>query len=207
MFQVFQLTALAFRGPVTSGERFTVSWDWVAIREEVVRSVLLCVRDFVRDPVLTQRSFFSETGAATLSEATAISDSIISSSFYARWSEVESVSSRWVIADLTTCFQKALDRRRVVKDTSKEWYALGAVRPSSSESSLQHGVRISPVVEEWEGYYVPVAALSRRVSGLSRHVSSPGKGKKKLSRSPVKLPRQFEVASPSVSSPKTCCGR
>ena len=201
-FQVFQLTALALRGPLPSGDRFSVDLDRVAIREDIVRGVLLCVQDFVRDPVFTQRSFFSGTGVAMLSEAAAISDSITSSSLYAPWSEVESESSARIVGDLKTCFEKALERRRVVKDTSEQWYGLGAVRPSSGESSSQHGVRISTVVEEGRVDYVPVAAPSRTVGSHSRHPSSPGKGKKKVSRSPVKLPRQFEVCSPAVSSRK-----
>ena len=121
---------------------------------------------------------------------------------YAPWSEVESESSARIVADLKTCFEKALERRRVVKDTSEQWYSLGAVRPSSGESSSQYGVRISTVVEEGQVDYVPVAAPSRTVGSHSRHLSSPGKGKKKVSRSPVKLPRQFEVCSPPVSSRK-----
>ena len=53
-----------------------------------------------------------------------------------------------MIGDLETCFEKALDCRRVVKDTSKQWYVLVAERPSSGESSSHYGVRISTVVEE-----------------------------------------------------------
>ena len=133
LFQVFQLTAIAIRGPVTSRGRFTVNLDRVATGEEVVRAVLLYVQAFARDPVSTQRSFFSKTGVAMLSEAAAISDSITSSSLFAPWSEMESGSSAQTIADLKTCFEKALDRRRVVKDTSEQWYVLGDVRPSSGE--------------------------------------------------------------------------
>ena len=48
MFQVFQLTALAIPGPATHGENLIVSLDCVVIKEEEVRSVLLCVRDFLR---------------------------------------------------------------------------------------------------------------------------------------------------------------
>ena len=199
MFQVFQLISLAIRGPVKSGERFTINLNRVTNREEVVRSVLLCVQDFVRDPVFTQRSFFSETEVARLSEAAAISDSIFSSSLYAPWSEVESKSSGRTIADLKICFKNALDRLRVVKDTSEQWYALGAVRPSSGGSS-QYSVRISTVVEEGQVDFVPVVAPSRKVAGHSRHLSSLGKGTKKVSRSPAKLPRQFKVSSPSASS-------
>ena len=187
---------------VPSGERFTVNLDQVAITEEVVRGVLLCVQDFVRDPVFTQRSFFSETGVAMLSEAAVISDSVTSSSLYAPWSEMESGSSDQIIADLKTCFEKALDCRRVIKDTSEQWYALGAVRPSSGESPSQYGVRISTLVEEGYVDYMQVAAPSRKAAGQSRDLSSPGKGKKKVVRSSVKLPRQFEVSSRSDSSRK-----
>ena len=96
-----------------------------------------------------------------------------------------------ISADLKKCFEKALDGRRVVKDTNEQWYALGALRSSSGESSSQYGVRISTVVEERQIEYVPVAAPSRKVARHSHHLSSPGKGKKEVSRSPVKLPRQF----------------
>ena len=201
-FQVFQLTALALRGPLPSGEKFTVNLDRVAIREDIVRGVLLCVQDFVRDPYFTQRSFFSETGVEMLSEAAAISDSIISSSLYVPWSAMETESSARIFSDLKTCFEKAVERRRVVKDTSEQWYRLGAVRPSSGESSSQYVVPISTVVEEGQVDYVPVAAPSRIVASQSRLLSSTGKGKKKVSHSPVKVRRQFEVSSPSASSRK-----
>ena len=174
----------------------------MAIREDIVRGVLLCVQDFVRDPVFTQRSFFSETGVGMLSEAADIADSITSSSVYVPWSTVESESSTRIIADLKTCFEKAVERRRVVKDTSEQWYRLGAVRPLAGESSSQYGVRISTVVEEGQVDYVPVAALSRKVASQSRRLASPGKGKRKVSQSPDKSPRHFEVSSPSPSSRK-----
>ena len=137
-----------------------------------------------------------------LSEAAAISDSITSSSLHAPWSEVESESSGRIIADLMTCSEKALDRCRVVKDTSEPWYALGAVRPWSVESSSQYGVRISTVIEEGQVDYAPVVALFREVAGHSRQSSSPRKGKKEVSRSPIRLPGQFEVSSPSAKSRK-----
>ena len=201
-FQVFQLTALALRGPLPSGEKFTVCLDRVAIPENTVRGVLLCVQDFVRDPVFTQRSFFSETVVEMLYEAAAISDSITSSSVYLPWSTVESESSAKICADLKTCFEKAVERRRLVKVTSEKWYRLGAVRPSSGVSSSQYGVRISTVVEEGQVDYVPVAAPSHKVVSHSHRFSSPDKGKKKVSHSPVQVRRQSEVSSPPVSSSK-----
>ena len=137
-----------------------------------------------------------------LSEAAAISDSITSSSVYVPWSTVESESSARIISDLKTCFEKAVERRRVVKDTSEQWYRLGAVRPSSGESSSQCVVRISTVVEEGQVDYVTVAAPSRKVSRQSRGLSSPGKRKTTVSHSPVQVRREFEVSSPSPSSRK-----
>ena len=137
-----------------------------------------------------------------LSEAAALSDSITSSSLYVPWSTVETESSPRIIADLKTCFEKVVERRRVVKDTSEQWYRLGAVRPSSGESSSQCGVRISTVVEEGQVDYVPVAAPSLEVASQSRRPSSSGKGEKKVSDSPLKVRRQFEVSSPSPSSRK-----
>ena len=170
--------------------------------EDIVPGVLLCVQDFLRDPVFTQRSFFSETGVEMLSEAAAISDSITSSSLYLPWSAVETESSARNISDQKTCLEKAVERRRVVKDTSEQWYRLGAVRPSSGESSSQYGVRISTVVEEGQVDYVPVAAPSHKVPSQSRRLTSPRKGKKKVSHSPVKLPRQLEVSSSCLSPRK-----
>ena len=77
------------RGPPTHGENFIVSLSRVAIKEEEVRGVLLCVQDFVRSPHFTQRSFFSESGLTMLSESVATADSITSSPVYAPWSVVE----------------------------------------------------------------------------------------------------------------------
>ena len=81
-----------------------------------------------------------------------------------------------MIGDWETCSGKSLDRRRIVKETSAQWYAPGAVRPSSGESSSQYDVRISTAVEEGQVDYVPVVAPSRRFARRNRHHSSPRKG-------------------------------
>ena len=49
---------------------------------------------------------------------------------------------------------------------------------------------------------MPLAAPSRKVASQSRRLISPGKGEKKVSHSPVKVPRQFDVSSPSLSPQK-----
>ena len=57
-------------------------------------------------------------------------------------------------------------------------------------------------MEEGQIDYVLVASPSCIVASQSRRLSSPGKGKKKVSHSSVKVRRQFEVSNPSVSSRK-----
>ena len=49
MFQVFQLTELVIRGPVSRGKKFIVTLDRVAIKEEETRDNLLCVQALFGD--------------------------------------------------------------------------------------------------------------------------------------------------------------
>ena len=196
---MFQLTTLVIRGSLTQCEDFTISLDRVAIKKEEVRGVLFCVQDFVRSPHFTQREFFSETGLTLLSESVAIADSITSSPVYAPWSVVASASASQVIADMCACWDWVVLRRRSAKDSSERWYHCGTHR---SETASKPGVRISDVVEEGRVEYVPVAPAALGPPGPSRIHFSSSKRKRKVTRSPVKLPRRFEVSSPPASPPR-----
>ena len=194
--RLFQLTTLVIRGSTTPGEAFSISLDRVAINKEEVRGVLLCVQDFVRSPHSTQRNFFSETGLTMLSESVAIADSIASSPVYAPWSVVASASASQVIADMCACWDRVVLRRRSAKDTSERWYHVGT---PWSETASRPGVRISDVVEEGRVEYVPVAPPALGPPGPSRiHFSSSNRNRN-VTRSPLKLPRRFEVSSPPAS--------
>ena len=171
----------------------------VAIKKEEVRGVLLCVQVFVRSPHFTQRNFFSETGLTMLSESVAIADSITSSPVYAPWSVVESASARQVITYLCACWDWVVLRCRTTKDTSERWYHGGTPR---SETASTPRVRISDVVEEGRIEYVPVAPPALGPPGPSKISSSSSKRKRKITCSPVKLPRRFEVSSPPASPPR-----
>ena len=187
------------RASSTQCEDFTISLDRVAIKQEEERGVLFCVQDFIRSPHFTQRNFFSETGLTMLSESVAIADSITSSPVYAPWRVVESASARQVIADMCACWDRVVLRRRSAKDTSERWYHGGTPR---SETASGPGVRISDVVEEGRVEYVPVAPPALGPPGPSRIHSSSSKRKRKVTRSPVKLPRRFEVSRPPASPPR-----
>ena len=184
------------RGSTTPGEAFSISLDRVAINKEEVRGALFCVQDFVRSPHFTERDFFSETGLTMLSESVAIADSIASSPVYAPWSVVASASASQVIADMYACWDWVVLRRRSAKDTSERWYHGGTPR---SETASRPGVRISDVVEEGRVECMPPILGP---PGPSRIHSSSSKRKKNVTRSPLKLPRRFEVSCPPASPPK-----
>ena len=134
-----------------------------------------------------------------LSESVAIADSIASSPVYAPWSVVASASASQVIADMCVCWDRVGLRRRSAKDTSERWYHGGSPR---SETASRPGVRISDVVEEGRVEYVPVAPPALGPPGPSRIHSSSSKRKRKVTRSPVKLPRKVEISSPPASPPR-----
>ena len=90
-------------------------------------------------------------------------------------------------------------RRRTAKDTSERWYHGGTPR---SETASRPGVKTSNVDVEGRVEYVPVALPALDPPGPSKIRSSSGKRKKKITRSPVKLPRRFEVSSPPASPPR-----
>ena len=133
-----------------------------------------------------------------LSESVAIADSITFSPVYAPWSVVESASARQVVSELCACWNRVVLRRRTAKDTSERWYHGGTLR---SEAASRPGVSISDVVEEGRVEYVLVAPPALGPPGPSRIHSSSSKRKRKVTRSPVKLPRRFEVSSPPASPP------
>ena len=195
-FSGVPVTTLVIRGSSTQCEDFTINLDRVAIKKEEVRGVLLCVQDFVWSPHFTQRNFFSETGLTMLFESVALADNITSSPVYAPWSVVASASASQVIADLCACWDRVVLRSRSAKDTSERWYHGGTPR---SESASKPGVRISDVVEEGRVEYVLVSPQALGPPGPSRIHSSSGKRKRRVTRSPVKLPRRFEVSSPPAS--------
>ena len=199
LFQVFQLTALIVRGPVTCGGCFIINMDRVVICKDEEQSAIVCVQDFVRSPHFTQRSFFSDSGIAMLTESAAISDRITHSAVFEPWSHVETTSCSQMVADVCGCVSEALDRRRMLKDSQEQWYAVGGIRPSSDGSTSRSGVRISNVVEEGRVEYVPVRAPSTSVPGSSSLRVSSGKFRKRsISRRPVK--RGFEISSPPPTS-------
>ena len=134
-----------------------------------------------------------------LSESVAIADSITTSPVYASRSVVASASASQVIVDMCACWDRVVLRRRSAKDTSERWYHGGTLR---SETASRPGVRISDVVEEGRVEYVQVGPPVLGSPGPSKIRSPSSNSKRKITRSPVKLPRRFEVSSHTAGPPR-----
>ena len=131
-----------------------------------------------------------------LSESFAIADGNTSSPVCSPWRLVETACASQVKADLRACWDRVVLRRRIPKDTSGRWYH--SVSPRS-EAASRPGVRIPEVVEDGRVEYGPVALPAFNPPGPSKIRSPPSKRKKKISGSPMKLPRRFEIPSPPYS--------
>ena len=196
LFSGFPVNSSCCSRPSDQGWAIHRQFGW---GEDEVQSAILCVQDFVTSPHFTQRSFFSDSGIAMLTESAAMSDRITHSAVFEPWSHVETTSRSQGVADVCGSVSEALDRRRVLKDSQEQWYAVGGIRPSSEESASRSAVRISNVVEEGRVEYVPARAPSASVPGPSNLRVSSGKSRKRsISRSPVK--RRFEISSPPAAS-------
>ena len=198
--QIFQLTSLVVKGPSELHRVFTVSLNGVAIDHEKVKGAVACVQDFVRHPLFTQRSFFSETGISMLNTAVTAADAVRNSAKFDPWGAI-GVEAGPVIADLKSCREKIVSRRKAVRDTRERWFSADTVASSAvGETVPRTTLRISDVsevgdvqyVEEHEKLGLPCCSWSipRKIKKRLAPVC-PGVTKKK----------QFSVTSPSARRP------
>ena len=112
-----------------------------------------------------------------LTDSDVLCDSITTSVFYEPRSHVGSKSRSQLTAELYECVDKAVARRRIIKDTREQWYAIAGVQPSSQDSqdsATRCRVRVSIVVEERQVEYAPVIAPSLTAPGPSTLRASSG---------------------------------
>ena len=75
-------------GPSELHPVFTLSLNGVAIDHEKVKGAVTCVQYFVRHPLFTQRSFFSETGISMLNTAVTAADAVRNSGRFDPWGAI-----------------------------------------------------------------------------------------------------------------------
>ena len=189
------------RGPSELHPLFTVSLRGVAIDHEKVKGAVACVQDFVRHPLFTQRSLFSETGISMLDTAVTAADAVRNTVRFHPWGAI-GVESGPVFADLKSCCEKVMSQRKAMKDARERWFSAETVASSAvGESEPRTTVRISVVVEVGDVQYV---AEHEKLGLLccSNSASSPGKSKKRRAPvSPGVTKKQLSVSRPSASRP------
>ena len=164
------------RGPSELHPVFTLSLNRVAISHEKVNGAVASVQDFVRRPLFTQRNFFSETGVSMLNAAVTAADAVRNSAKFEPWGAI-GVEAGPVVADLKSCREKIVSRRKAVNDTRERWFDAETVAsPAAGETAPRTTVCISDVVEVGDVQYIE----QHDKLGLpccSRSESSPGKSK------------------------------
>ena len=106
---------------------------------------MLCTHYFVRNPLLTQRSFWV-LGIALLGTAASSSGSIYRSSEFDAWRS-DGSSADSIIADLKTSQEKVLLCRKTSKDTHKRLFDVDSVASKVVDEALTRTtVRISDAV-------------------------------------------------------------
>ena len=179
------MTALFQRGPAEEIPRFQLNLDRVTIDYRSIDSAICCVQSFVRDPLFTQRDFFTDSGISMLLSAVNVG-SVCEDSVYDPWAVISTEGYAAVVSDLKRAYDVVVVRRKDARDTSERWF--GVVASSAvGESSGQQAVRISNVVEVGQVEYLPQSVSATQVPSTSFAVKNPGKGNRRGVRRPPKL--------------------
>ena len=91
---------------------------------------MACVQEFVRHPLFTQRSFFSETGISMLNTAVTAADTVRNSARFDPRGSIN-VEAGPVVADLKSCREKVISQRKAMKDTRERWFSAETVASSA----------------------------------------------------------------------------
>ena len=136
------MTALFQRGPAEEVPRFQLSLDRVTIDQRSIDSAVFCVQSFVRDPLFTQRDFFTDNGISMFLSAVNVAGSVCEDSVYDPWTVISPEGYAAVVADLKRAYDVVVVRRKEARDTSERWVVVASVASSAvGESSGPQGVR------------------------------------------------------------------
>ena len=195
------MTALFQRGPAEEIPRFQINLDRVTIDRRALDSAVCRVQSFVRDPLFTQRDFFTDNGISMLLCAVNVAGSVCEDSVYDPWAVICPEGFAAVVSDLRKAYDVVVVRQKEARDTSERWFGVASVASSAvGESSGQQSVRISNVVEVGQVEYLPQSVSAIQVPSTSFAIKSPGKGKQKKGETPAKpaIKRRFEFDDESV---------
>ena len=197
------MTALFQRGPAEEIPQFQINLDRVTIDRRALDCAVCCVQSFVRDPLFTQRDFFTDHGISMLLSALDVAGSVCEDSVYDPWAVICPEGYAAVASDLRKAYDVVVFRRKEARDTSEWWFGVASVASSAvGESSGQQAVRISNV-EVGQVESLPKSVSAIQVPSTSFAIKSPGKGRHKKGETPAKpeIKRRFEFDDESVVLP------
>ena len=199
------MTAFFQRGPAEEIPRFKLNLDRVTIDHRSIYSAICCVQSFLRDPLFTQREFFTDSGISMLLSAVNVAGSVCEDSVYDPWAVISADGYAAVVSDLKRAYGVVVVRRKGARDVSERWFGVSSVASSAvGESQGQQAVGISNVVEVGQVEYLLQSVSAAQVPSTSFAVKNPGKGKQRKSETPTKtaIKRRFEFDDESVVLPK-----
>ena len=115
------------------------------------------MQDFVRDPLFTQKTFFSDSGVAMLKDAVAVADSVNLGQEFNLCSVLGDGCNQQLVSNLQSRQGKVAVRWKASRDTCDRWFGVPSDDwPSAGTSTDCGGVRILNVGEEGQVEYVAV---------------------------------------------------
>ena len=106
------MTALFQRGPVEEIPRFHLNLDRVNLDHRAIDCAVCCVQSFVRDPLFTQRDFFTDNGISMLLSAVNVANSVCKDSMYDPCAVVSAEGYAAVVSDLKRAYDVVVVRRK-----------------------------------------------------------------------------------------------
>ena len=101
---------------------FSIKLDCVAVNGEAVEGVITCVEDFVRDPLFTHKSFYSDSGVAMLKDAVAVAGSVIVGEDFNPWSVFGDGCNQQDVSHLQSCPEKVVFWRKASQHRGERWF-------------------------------------------------------------------------------------
>ena len=124
------MTTLFQPGHAEDIPRFQLNLDRVTIDRHSIDSAICCVQSFVRDPLFTQRDFFTDNGISMLLSAVNVAGSVCQDSVYDTWALILPEGYVAVVADLKRVYDVVVVHRKDAQDTSERWFGLASVESS-----------------------------------------------------------------------------
>ena len=127
------------RAVSSCGVPLSINLDRVALIRAAVEEVITSMQDFVGEPFLEQKSFFSDSGVTILKDAVAVPNSVIVSEEFNPWSAFGEGCNQQLVSDLQLCQGKVVMLGKASRDTSERWFGPQSAGLPSAGVSVERG--------------------------------------------------------------------